>query len=215
MKTLLLPALVLAVFLGTSSASPPSTGSRTIKDVSAVIPLRVLQRSVSPKFYKSLRISPIKGWIVVRAQLSGTRLSGIRVVRSSLNGAYDPLALELADEVRIAGAYSLGKVVSTHSVLMHLLIYQIADGTMALSFAHLDQPGGEQNQYFGCAKLSVRKSDGRWTEIKGPENLQGKGWAVRDSARRNDYKTTLGMEHIFNHDTSPREAYFHHEHYDY
>lgn len=210
MKTLLLlPALVLAAFLDTSSASPPPAGSRTIKDVSAVIPLRVLQRSVSPKFYKSLRISPIKGWIVVRAQLSGTRLSGLRVVRSSLNGAYDPLALELADEVRIAGAYSLGKVVSTHSVLMHLLIYQIADGTMALSFAHLDQPGGEQLQYFGCAKLSVRKSDGRWTEIQGPENLQGKGWAVRDSGLRNDLNGSLKMESISGHDVSPREAYEH------
>jgi hypothetical protein len=168
MKTLLLPALILTAFLDASS-SPPLAEGRTIRDVSAVIPLRILQRSVSPKFYKSLRVSPIKEWIVVRGQLSGTRLSGARIVRSSLNGVYDRLALDLADEVRIAGAFSLGKTVPTHSVLMHLLIYQIADGTMALSFAHLDHPGGEQMQYFGCAKLSVQKSDGRWTEIKGPE----------------------------------------------
>jgi hypothetical protein len=210
MKTILLPALVLAAFLDTSSASPPPAESRTIKDVSAVIPLRVLQRSVSPQFYESLRVSPIKGWIVVRAQLSGTRLSGLRVVRSSLNGAYDPLALALADEVRIAGVFSLGKVVPTHSVLMHLLIYQIADGTMALSFAHLDQPGGEQMQYFGCAKLSVRKGDGRWTEIEGPGSLQGKGWAVRDNGLRNDLNSSLRMENVPNHDIAPREAYEHH-----
>lgn len=213
MTTLLLPTLILAALLDTSSASPPSAESRTIKDVSSVTPLRVLQRSVSPRFYKSLRVSPIKGWIVVRAQLSGTRLSGIRVVRSSLNGAYDPLALELANEVRIAGAFSLDNAVPTRSVLMHLLIYQIADGTMALSFAHLDQPGGEQLQYFGCARLSVRKSDGRWTEIKGPESLQGKGWAVRDNGLRNDLSGSLKMENVPNHDTAPREAYEHHTGY--
>lgn len=211
MKTLLLPALILAAFLDSSSASPPVAESRTIKDVSSVIPLRVLQRSVSPRFYKSLRVSPIKGWVVVRAQLSGTRLTGSRVVRSSLDGAYDPLALELAKEVRIAGAYSLGKVIPTHNVLVHLLIYQIADGTMALSFAHLDQPGGEQLQYFGCAKLSVRKSDGRWTEILGPESLQGKGLAVRDSGFRNDMKANLQLEQ--RHDTPPRDAYVHHRGY--
>lgn len=212
MKTILLPALVLAAFLNSSSASPPSAEGRTIKDVSAVIPLRVLQRSVSPKFYKSLRVSPIKGWVVVRAQLSGTRLSGSRVVRSSLNGAYDPLALELANEVRIAGAFSIGKVVPTHNVLMHLLIYQVADGTMALSFAHLDQPGGEQMQYFGCAKLSVRKSDGRWTEIKGPESLQDKGLAVRDSGLGNDLRANLKVENVTFHDTPQRAAYEHEHH---
>ena len=205
MKTLLLPALILTAFLDASS-SPPLAEGRTIKDVSAVIPLRILQRSVSPKFYKSLRVSPIKEWIVVRGQLSGTRLSGARIVRSSLNGVYDRLALDLADEVRIAGAFSLGKTVPTHSVLMHLLIYQIADGTMALSFAHLDHPGGEQMQYFGCAKLSVQKSDGRWTEIKGPESLQGKGWAVRENGLRNDFSSGLKLEN-FHHDIPPHEAF--------
>lgn len=79
---------------------------------------------------------------------------------------------------------------------------------MALSFAHLDQPGGEQMQYFGCAKLSVRKSDGRWTEILGPESLQGKGLAVRDSALRNDMNANLRLEQ--RHDTPPRDAYLHH-----
>jgi hypothetical protein len=210
MKIIVLPALVLAAFLNSSSASPLPAEGRTIKDVSAVVPLRVLQRSISPKFYKSLRVSPIKGWVVVRAQLSGTRLSAGRVVRSSLNGAYDPLALELANEVRLAGAFSTGKVAPTHNVLMHLLIYRVADGTMALSFAHLDQPGGEQMQYFGCAKLSVRKSDGHWIEIKGPESLQGKGWAVRDSGLGNDLKGNLKVENVAFHDIPQRQAYEHH-----
>jgi hypothetical protein len=191
-----LAAVVLLAFVVNSQASPLPAEGGTIKNVADVIPLRVLQRSISRKFYKSLTISPIKGWTVVRAQLSDTRLSGARVVRSSLGGTYDPLALKLANEVRIAGRFTTGDLIPTSSVLMHLLIYQIADGTMALSFAHLDGPGGDQMQYWGCARLLVFKNDGKWTEIEGPESLQGKGWAIRDPGLRNDMRAQIQLESI-------------------
>ena len=191
-----LAAVVLLAFVVNSQASPLPAEGGTIKNVADVIPLRVLQRSISRKFYKSLTISPIKGWTVVRAQLSNTRLSGTRVVRSSLGGTYDPLALKLANEVRIAGRFTTGDLIPTSSVLMHLLIYQIADGTMALSFAHLDGPGGDQMQYWGCARLLVLKNDGKWTEIEGPESLQGKGWAIRDPGLRNDMKAQIQLESV-------------------
>jgi hypothetical protein len=158
-----------------------------------VIPTRVLQRSISPKFYKTLLVSPVEGWIVVRASLVGTRLSGARVVRSELGGAYDLLALKLTKEVLIAGNYTIDKPNLGSSVLVHLLIYQIADGTMALSFAHLDEPGGDQADYWGCARLAVLKADGKWTEIKGPESLEGKGWAVRRGLK-NNLEATMRME---------------------
>ena len=142
-------------------------------------------------------ISPVEGWITVRANLagSGTRLSGMRIARSDLGGKYDALALKLAKEVRLAGHYSLDKPNNPPSVLLHLLIYQIADGTMALSFAHFDEPGGDQMQYYGCARLAVLKSDGKWTDIKGPESLEGKGWAVRQGLR-NDLNASLKLENI-------------------
>jgi hypothetical protein len=56
---------------------------------------------------------------------------------------------------------------------------------MTLSFAHFDEPGGDQMAYYGCAKLMVRKKDGNWTEIEGPEGLQGKGWAVKQGPKNN------------------------------
>lgn len=172
---------ILFTFPGsTFSALPPSTKVRTIADVSS-IPPRVLQRSISPKFYKSLLISPIQGCVIVRAQLSGTHLSGMKVVHSELNGAYDALALERANAMTISGYSALDKLNPTANVLVHLLIYQIADGTMALSFAQVDEPGGDQQEYFGCAVLGVKKSDGRWTEIKAVDNLQTKGLALRKS----------------------------------
>jgi len=188
----LLTVITSVVFLGNSFAARPPAEARTLTDLK-VIPPRVLKRSISPKFYQSLLISPVQGWVVVRAQLSGTRLSAARVIHSELDGTYDALALKRADEVLIAGNYSIERPHLGSSVLLHLLIYQIADGIMALSFAHLDEPGGTQMEYYGCARLGVLKSDGKWTEIKGPESLEGKGWAVRRGAR-NNLEAALKME---------------------
>lgn len=180
MKTFIL-LLVGVIYLGTASTS---TNGRTITDLK-VIPTRVLQRSISPKFYKSLLVSPVQGWITVRANLAGTRLSGMRVVKSDLSGAYDALALKRAGDVRMSGNFTLDRRNNPPSVLLHLLIYQIADGTMALSFAHFDEPGGDQLAYYGCARLAVLKGDGKWAEIEGPEGLQGKGLAVKQGPRNN------------------------------
>jgi hypothetical protein len=98
------------------------------------------------------------------------------LIHSELNGVYDSLAFKLAKEATLAGDYSIERPNLRASVLLHLLVYQIADGTMVLSFLHLDQPGGDQVEYYGCARLAVLKSNGKWTEIKGPESLDGRGW---------------------------------------
>jgi hypothetical protein len=188
----LLTILLLLIAFRSSDAALPIAQGRTITDIN-IIPTRVLQRSISPKFYKSLLISPIQGWIVVRANLSGTRLFGMRVIHSELNGAYDDLALKLANESTIAGYYSIEKRGLGASVLLHLLIYRVADGTMALSFPSFDEPGGDQMQYWGCARLAVLKTDGKWTEIKGPPGLEGKGWAVRQGVK-NDVGLSLRTE---------------------
>jgi hypothetical protein len=182
MKTLLI-SLVLIASLTPGFAAQPSSANRKIGDMN-VIPTRVLQRSISPRFYRSLLVSPVAGWVVVRANLSGTRLTGARVIHSELQGLYDPLALQLAKEALIAGNYSIDRPNIPGSVLLHVLVYRIADGTMVLSFAHLDHPGGNQMEYYGCARLLTLKGD-KWTEIQGPESLQGKGWAVRQGVKNN------------------------------
>jgi hypothetical protein len=172
------PFLTILI-LAASLCSIPVQG-RTLQDINVISP-RVLKRSVSPKFFKSLLISPVDGWIVVRANLVNNRLSGARVLRSELGGAYDQLALRLAKDLEIAG---FNRMENPHtggpSVLLHLLVYQIADGTMVLSFPTLDDAGGNQLWYWGCARLAVvKRSDGSWVEIEGPEGLHAKGWAVR------------------------------------
>jgi hypothetical protein len=96
----------------------------------------------------------------------------------------------------IAGYHSIGRPSLGGSVLLHLLIYQIADGTMALSFPHLDEPGSDQNKYFGCARLAGLKSDGRWIDIKGPQTLEGKGWAVRQAGGGNEFRYVKKLEKV-------------------
>ena len=187
--------LVLVSFVGSTLAADTPLQGRTIGELN-VIPTRVLKRSISPKFFKTLLISPVDGWVIVRGNISGTRISGARVVRSDLKGKFDAHALKLAREVHLAGSFSLDKPRTGGSVLMHLLIYQIADGTMALSFPHLDGAGGDQQEYLGCARLAVLKADGKWTEIKGPPGLEGKGWAVRTPDLSNNLKAILRLEKI-------------------
>jgi hypothetical protein len=191
--------LVLLAFITTSPAARSPSKGRKLTELN-VIPTQVLQRSVSPKFYKSLLISPVEGWIIVRGQLSGTRLAGARVIQSELKGLYDPLALQLAKEAQIAGNFTLDRPNAKSSVLLHLLVYQIADATMVLSFAHFDEAGGDQMQYYGCSRLLILK-DEKWSEIKGPESLAGKGWAVRQGLR-NSMDAVRKLESV----ASPAEA---------
>ena len=170
--------LILVNFLCGNLSARPAGQERRLQDIN-VISTRVLQRSINPKFYKSLLISPVEGWIVVRASIINRHIRGARVIRSELNGAYDALALKFADDLQIAGAYNMENPHFGTPVLLHVMVYQIADGTMILSFPTLDEPGGSQDYYWGCARLGVLKKDGKWVEIEGPEGLHGRGWAVR------------------------------------
>ena len=183
MKPLLTAGIFISFLCGNALAATPSSAQgKRIQDLN-VISTRVLQRSISPKFYKSLLVSPIDGWIVVRAECINTRLGGARVVRSELGGLYDQLALQFANDLRIIGYFNMENPISGGPILLHLLVYHTADGTMLLSFPTFDGPGGDQMFYWGCARLAVIKHDGRWVEIEGPDGLHGRGWAVRPAQR--------------------------------
>ena len=136
-----LTILILVGFLCSNLPARPAVQDRRLQDIN-VISTRVLQRSISPKFYKSLLISPVEGWIVVRANIINSHVSGARVMRSELNGAYDQLALKFANDLEIAGYYSVERPHCGGNVLLHLLIYHIADGTMVLSFPTFEEAGG-------------------------------------------------------------------------
>src|SRR3954451_923784 len=104
MKPILIVLIVVA-FLRGSIAAPPAP-VRTVTDLN-LISTQALQRSISPKFYKSLLISPIQGWIAVRGSVVGAHLSGRRVFESELDGGYDPLALQVGKDFNRAPHHSI------------------------------------------------------------------------------------------------------------
>ena len=168
----------------TTLASALQAHGKTIKDLSGTIPLGVLKRSVSPKFYQSLLVSPIEDWTIVRARISDRRLSGVRVIRSSVNPAYDSLALQFANELTLVPNERSRSARQMDSALMHLLIYKIADGVMAVSFAYPEVPAGQQRKNFGNVRLSVKTKGGPWTEIKASGTREDNRWSHRERGRR-------------------------------
>src|SRR5688572_28584688 len=108
MKPLLTLCVMAALLNTTSAVSQKSVQGSKLTDLN-VVPTRVLQRSISPKFSKSLLVSPLEGRVIVRGQLSGSRLSGARIIRSDGQGLYDALARQLANESIIAGNFTIEK----------------------------------------------------------------------------------------------------------
>jgi hypothetical protein len=163
-------ASVLLVCLLLIDRADAALASRTINDIPGA--RESLLRIVSPKFYKTLLISPIEGWIVVRGQLAGgTRIFAPAVSHSELGGDYDELALDLARNLVVIGYPHVELGDSTPTVLVHLLVYQIKDAKFAVSFAHFDTAGGSQMRYYGCAWMAVQKPNHLWEPIE-PKILQ-------------------------------------------
>lgn len=179
MRKVFLAVLSLMVLLEWSAASSFAARSpapaKTIKDLSGEIPLAVLERSVGPKFYRSLLVSALDDSNVVRAQVTGARLSSANVIRRAANPAYDSLALKVANELTLVPNHRRAGARPAESALVHLLVYQIADGVMAVSFAYPEAPAGQQPRNSGTVRLSVKTRNGLWTEIKGSASLRERG----------------------------------------
>jgi hypothetical protein len=157
--------LAVAIFVALVTTSfAEERRPRSMRDIPEAE--RVLLKSVSPKFYKSLLVSPIEGWITARGQLSGDHLAGARIVRSDLSGEYDSLALELANNLRIQAYNQSSTLAAARSILVHVLLYQVKDGRLAVSFANFDEPGGTQLKYTGAAWMAVEKANHRWITIE-------------------------------------------------
>lgn len=180
----LLCLVMLGLFAPAVFAARSDTRGKTIKDLSGTMPLGVFKRSVGPKFYQSLLVSPLEDWSVVRARIAGGRVSDARVIRSSVDPAYNSLALKFAKELTFSANDSSGRARQADSALIHLLIYQIADGVMAVSFAHPEAAADQQIKSVGRIRLSVKKNEGPWTEIKASETQEEKRSSLHERGRR-------------------------------
>jgi hypothetical protein len=101
----------------------------------------------------------------VTGYLINDHLAGTKVLRSELGDGYEQLALDLAHNLQIVDYTRADRSSAPRTVLVHLLVYKIADGTMAMSFAHFDEAGGNQLRYSGAAWMAVLKG-ANWVTIE-------------------------------------------------
>ena len=178
--------LLLVVQLAPAALGAQPPRGRTIRDLSDKIPLGVLERSMGRKFFQSLLRSPLEDWATVRAQVAGRRLARPQVIRPPENPAYNSLALKYANETALMAIKSGGgpPAARVDSALMHLLIYKIADGVMAVSFAYPESAPGRQTRDVAAVRLSVKAKGGPWTDIQPAETRRDRGWSIRETHGR-------------------------------
>src|SRR5262245_53240072 len=91
--------LVGVLLIGLTAGHVATLDARSISDIPAA--RESLRNMVSPKFYRSLLISPVEAYVLVRGDLANDHLVWPKIVHSESNGAYDSLALELASNLQI------------------------------------------------------------------------------------------------------------------
>lgn len=153
-------SFVLLLSVITSAAA---TAPRTIAEYPEA--REYLRRTTNLPFYKSVLNAPVNHWITVRGDVAGDHLQGTHLVRSDAEPVFNDLALELAQNLQVIGA-NVSRQRTNRAALVHLLIYKIADGDLAVSFAHFDEPGAAHLRIQGAAWMAVRKQSGQWVTIE-------------------------------------------------
>jgi hypothetical protein len=156
-------------------ASPPSAKGQTIKvkvnprtfHNLPNFPVSTLKVSLSPKLYQSLSISDLTAWIVAQVPPHGGEP---KIIHSEAGGEFDAMALSMAKGWSATGYDTTESRVHAPSLDVHLLIYKIADGIMAVNFSHNDEAfhAGIQHSdvWVGVCK------DGKWTRVGGTKVIQ-------------------------------------------
>ena len=154
----------LLVVLHSFAAPPaaPPANAPTIRNLPG-FPLAHLKMSVSPRLYKSLIISPVTAWIV--AQAPAVQGAEAKIVRSDAGGVFDNLAKEMAKGWSLVGYDTTESRTQRPLTMVHLVIYKLPDGLMAVNFSHNDQAFYHGMQH-SDVWVGVFK-DGKWTRIGG------------------------------------------------
>lgn len=143
-------------------APPAPANARTIRNLPG-FPVAHLKTSLSPRLYKSLSISPVTAWVVTRAP--NVQGAEPKIVRSDAGGVFDKLAQEFAKGWSSVGYDTTESRTQRVSLAVHLLVYRIADGLLAVNFSHNDQAFYHGRQH-SEVWVGVYK-DGQWTRIGG------------------------------------------------
>ena len=160
----LLAFLVIAAGVQSPAAQQPASG-RTILNLPN-FPLQALRSGVGQKLYSSLAISPVSAWVMARAAVVNGHTMGAQIIHSEGNGVYDKALLAMANDYTVTGANTTESRLQKDSLNVHLLIYEVKDGKMAIVFSHNDDPRYNGRAQIGTAWVGVLQ-DGKWVTISG------------------------------------------------
>jgi hypothetical protein len=160
----LLALLLIAAAAQTSAAQQPASG-RTIQNLSN-FPLQALRSGVGRKLYSSLAISPVAAWVMARASVANGHTTGAQIIHSEGNGVYDKAVLAMANDYAVSGGNTTESRLQKDTLNVHLLIYDLKDGKMAICFSHSDDARYNGVGQVGTAWVGVLES-GKWVTISG------------------------------------------------
>lgn len=170
----LLAFLVFAAALQSPAAEHPAS-VRTIQNIPN-FPLQALRSGVGQKLYSSLAISPVSAWVMARASVVNGHTMGAQIVHSEGNGVYDKALLAMANDYTVTGGNTTESRLQKDTLNVHLLIYEIKDGKMAVCFSHNDDA-----RYNGVGQIAMAwvgiLQGGKWVTISGtyPRKWRGRG----------------------------------------
>lgn len=168
-RIILTAYFTLLVTLHAVAAPAPAApaNARTIRNLPG-FPVAHLKTSLSPRLYKSLSISPVTAWVVTRApNIQGAEP---KILRSDAGGVFDKLAQEFAKGWTSVGYDTTESRTQRPTLSVHLLVYRIADGLLAVNFSQNDQAFYHGRQH-SEVWVGVFK-DGNWTRIGGTKIIR-------------------------------------------
>jgi len=164
MRHLLAFFVVIATALQSSAAPPPASG-RTILNLPN-FPLQALRSGVGQKLYSSLAISPVSAWVMARAAVVNGHTMDARIIHSEGNGVYDKALLAMANDYTVTGGNTTESRLQKDSLNVHLLIYDLKDGKMAIVFSNNDDPRYQGRGQVGTAWVGILQGE-KWVTISG------------------------------------------------
>ena len=163
MRHLLLP-LVIATGVQILAAAPAAS-ARTVQQIPN-FPLQALRSGVGRKLYASLAISPVSAWVMARAAVVNGHTMGAQIVHSEGNGVYDKVLVAMANDYTVTGANSTESRLQKDTLNVHLLLYDLKDGKMAIVFSHNDDARYNGRAQLGTAWVGILQGE-KWVTISG------------------------------------------------
>lgn len=163
MSPRLLPLFIVITILPCLGAEKAAV--RTFKNLRN-FPVESLRKGITKKLYRSLEISPVSAHVVARAPIINGETKGAKIIHSEANGAYDQMLLEMANSYRVTGQNTVESRLQQDSLMVHLLIYDIKDGKMAVCVSHSDDARYTGYHQYGIAWVGIHQG-GQWTTISG------------------------------------------------